>query len=57
MEQRHCRAVFDPRVYDPSGVRAFVERYKRLLDVVSRHPDRTLKELLAAARSAAAIAQ
>ena len=43
----HCRVLFDPRVYDPGGVRDFVERYKRLLDAVSQHADWSLAELLA----------
>jgi amino acid adenylation domain-containing protein len=50
-KQEHCRVVFDPRMYDPSGVRVFVERYKRLLDAVSRHPDKTLADLLAMSQS------
>ena len=39
--------LFDARIYDPSGVRRFVERYQRLLIAVSRHPDKTLDALLA----------
>jgi hypothetical protein len=46
-EERDCRVTFDARIYDPPGVRVFVARYKRLLDAVSRHPDRSLQELLA----------
>ena len=45
-EEDGCQALFDPRLYDPAGVRVFVERYKRLLDVASRHPEKTLDDLL-----------
>jgi hypothetical protein len=45
--QEHCRVVFDPRVYDPGGVRHFVELYKRLLDAISQHADWSLGDLLA----------
>lgn len=37
--------LFDPRIYDPAGVRLFVERYKRLLDALSHRPDKTLDAL------------
>ena len=46
-EKNECRVAFDARLYSPAGVRAFVERYTRLLDTASRHPDRALVELLA----------
>jgi amino acid adenylation domain-containing protein len=39
--------LFDARIYDPSGVRRFVERYQRLLIGASRHADKTLDALLA----------
>ncbi len=45
-EQDGCRMLFDSRIYDPIGMREFVDRYKRLLDVVSRHPEQTLDELV-----------
>jgi non-ribosomal peptide synthetase component F len=44
-EQHSCTASFDAYRYDPAEVRAFIERYKRLLDAVSREPDRALGEL------------
>ena len=52
-----CEALFDPRIYDPAGVRVFVERYKRLLDAVSRHPEKTLDHLLIMSDLAAAYAR
>ena len=56
-EQHNCRVAFDANIYDPVGVRAFVERYKQLLDAVSRQPDRSLAELLAMSRSGGVAAQ
>jgi amino acid adenylation domain-containing protein len=46
-EENNCSALFDPRIYDPEGVRRFALRYTRLLEVASRHPDKTLDDLLA----------
>src|SRR5262249_40284047 len=45
--QELCQVAFDPRIYDPSDVRIFVERYKQLLDCASRNPNTPLSELLA----------
>jgi acyl carrier protein len=45
-EERRCRAIFDATIYDPVGVRAFVERYRQLLDAVSRQPVRAFEEFL-----------
>jgi len=42
---------FDAYRYDPAGVRALIDRYQRLLDAVWRHPDMTLRELLAMSRA------
>jgi hypothetical protein len=55
-EEDNCPVFFDPRIYDPAGVRAFVERYKRLLDAASRQPDWALSELLATSQSLKPIA-
>jgi len=55
-EQHHCRVSFDANLYDPVGVHALVDRYKRLLDAVSRHPDWALSELLATSQSLKPIA-
>jgi hypothetical protein len=46
-EHSYCRALFDPDLYDSVAARAFVERYKRLLEAASRFPHRSLTELLA----------
>jgi amino acid adenylation domain-containing protein len=45
------RLTFDAYLYDPAAVRALVARYQRLLDAVSRHPEMTLRELLAMSRA------
>jgi amino acid adenylation domain-containing protein len=47
ISQERCQVAFDPRLYDPSGVHIFVQRYKRLLDSVSRYPGNALSALLA----------
>ncbi len=53
-EAHGCQALFDPRIYDPAGVRVFVERYKGLLDAASRHPEKMLEDLLVMSDLAAA---
>ena len=40
-----CAALFDPRIYDPALVRAFVERYRALLAAVGADPDRSIDAL------------
>jgi amino acid adenylation domain-containing protein len=53
-EDDNCAVTFDAGLYDPVGVHAFVSRYSRLLDAISRRPDLSLQELLAqSARTAA----
>jgi amino acid adenylation domain-containing protein len=37
---------FNAGIYDPAGVREMIDRYRRVLDVVSRAPDRPVCELL-----------
>ncbi len=37
---------FDAGLYDPAGVRGFIERYKGLLEAVSSRPDAPLRELI-----------
>jgi hypothetical protein len=49
-EQQDCVVSFDAYRYDPAGVRVLVGRYQRLLDLVSRHSDMTLRELLKMSR-------
>jgi GT2 family glycosyltransferase len=44
-EEQHCRMLFDPSSYDPAGVRVLIERYRRLLDAISRDPDLPNDEL------------
>jgi len=46
-EESGCTVNFDANRYDPEGVRRFIERFKRLLDHVSREPDLTVARLLA----------
>ena len=50
-EQHNCRVSFDAHIYHPPAVRMLVDRYRRLLDVVSRHPDQAIDQLLAMSRS------
>jgi acyl carrier protein len=42
-----CWATFDAGIYDPVGVRRFIDRLLDLLDAASQHPDRPIGELLA----------
>jgi hypothetical protein len=46
-ELRVCRVTFDARIYDPAGVRRFMNRLSDLIDAVSRAPGRSIGELLA----------
>ena len=46
-ERHHSRVTFNANIYDPIGVKMLIDRYKKLLDVASRHPDWRLSELLA----------
>jgi non-ribosomal peptide synthetase component F/acyl carrier protein len=39
-------AAFDARVHDPRAVRAFLKRYRRLLTMVCKQPERPLAELI-----------
>jgi amino acid adenylation domain-containing protein len=45
-EENDCHMNFDAGIYDPAAVRTFIDRFRRFLDAVSRHPDRTPSELL-----------
>jgi amino acid adenylation domain-containing protein len=47
---------FDAYRYDPAGVHVLIDRYQRLLDTASRHPDMTLHELLAMSRAGGGLA-
>jgi hypothetical protein len=42
--------MFDARIYHPTRVRKWLERFKRLLRNVSENPDRPIGEILAASR-------
>jgi hypothetical protein len=44
---QECRAVFDARIYDPTGVRRFIGRLCDFVDAASWHPDLSIDELLA----------
>ncbi|HMD54551.1 MAG TPA: condensation domain-containing protein, partial [Phycisphaerae bacterium] len=46
-ENHRCRTTFDARIYNPVLVRAFTEKYVRLLDAASYNPNLTITELLA----------
>jgi non-ribosomal peptide synthetase component F len=45
-EEQRSSAHFDAGKYDPAGVRSLIDRFKRLLDAVSRQPDVPINELL-----------
>jgi hypothetical protein len=40
--------LFDAHLYDPAGVRRFIDRYIALAQAATAHPDRPLAELHAA---------
>jgi amino acid adenylation domain-containing protein len=46
-EQERCRVDFDATIYEPAGVRAFIDRLIRFLDAASCHPDLSVERLLA----------
>jgi non-ribosomal peptide synthetase component F len=47
-EDDNCQARFDPRIYDPAGVRAFIDRYVEFLNAIASRPEKSLEELLVA---------
>ncbi|HUB87951.1 MAG TPA: condensation domain-containing protein, partial [Verrucomicrobiae bacterium] len=49
-EENLCRAAFDARIYNPAGVRKWLNRYAQLLEAIAANPDRSVGELLAASR-------
>ena len=51
-EDRRCSVTFDAHLYDPVQVRVFINRFVRLLDAASRHPDWPLATLLAMSKTA-----
>ncbi len=42
-EAERCRISFDPRTYDPVGVRAFISGYQRLATAAATSPDSPLR--------------
>jgi hypothetical protein len=40
-----CYVSFDARIHDPRGVRAFIDRFRDLFDILSRRPDKPLAQL------------
>lgn len=46
-EASECGVAFDARIYDPEGVRGFLERFQALAAEVCAHPDRSLDAVLA----------
>ena len=46
-EDGRCQALFDAGLYQPAGMHRMVDRLRRLLDAVSRHPDSSIDALLA----------
>lgn len=45
-EQDRCRTAFDAGLYDPAGVREFIERFRRLAAAAAANPDLPLLRLL-----------
>jgi amino acid adenylation domain-containing protein len=45
-----CEARFDARLYDPVGVRRFLDRYERLAAEVSARPDQPLRRVMSEAQ-------
>jgi amino acid adenylation domain-containing protein len=48
-EAGNCSVLFDATRYDPEKVQGFIERFKTLLDVVSRSPDARIADAFAPA--------
>jgi amino acid adenylation domain-containing protein len=46
-EEHSCRVSFDARIYEPSRVRKWLDRFVRLLHAVSHNPDLSVGKLLA----------
>jgi amino acid adenylation domain-containing protein len=46
-EEENCSVGFDAGVYDPEGLRKFINRFIAFLDVVSRQPDIRIEEAIA----------
>jgi non-ribosomal peptide synthetase component F len=46
-EDHYCHVAFDAGMYYPSGVHRLIDRYRRLLTIVSRQPDLPIHELIA----------
>jgi amino acid adenylation domain-containing protein len=51
-EEHRCRAMFDARRYRPDRVRAWLDRFRRFLDLASKNPDLPVSRLLALNRRA-----
>jgi hypothetical protein len=47
-ERDRCQALFDAHLYDPAGVRGFIDRYIGLAEQAAAHPDQPLSDLRAA---------
>jgi hypothetical protein len=52
-EAANCSVLFDAQSYDPEKVRGFVERFKALLDLVSRTPDVRVGNAFASVKASA----
>jgi hypothetical protein len=49
-EAENCAVLFDAGKYDPNRVLGFVERFKALLDIVSRVPDTRIGDAFASVK-------
>ena len=43
----NCRVDFNANLYDRDGMQAMVDRYVRLFEIASRHPELTIGRLVA----------
>jgi Condensation domain len=46
-EGDRCMTLFDARLYDPAGVRRFIDRYVAFAEAATAHPDSPLSDLYA----------
>jgi len=42
----NCLVNFDANLYDPNGMRALLDRYHRLLEIVARQPEQPIRTML-----------
>jgi hypothetical protein len=53
----NCRISFDANIYDPGGMRAMLDRYLQLLEVIAEEPELPLLKLMMMMRWNAAVSE